>query len=228
MRECVFPAQRHGRRHSIGGSRREYMPSSHPHTDFWAVPSLTLSSGSPCAARGPPRRSSAGGSQQLMSDAIEQASHVGYASPPPTTRLSISSGANQQGNGTPPDGPHQGAQPVSSGLLADSVMRTVVSNGHDALNLLFEAANQEGQSDSQSPGSRYPHGAGRTPHSSTGNYSAAACASSPAGSVPLSMNVAASGATSDPKTDALEVWSAFRFVRMGWLSAQEAVTFVDL
>lgn len=163
-----------------------------------------------------------------MSDVIEPVSHVGYASPPPMTRLSISSGANQQGSGTPPDGSHPAAQPVSSGLLADSVMRTVVSNGHDALNLLFEAANQEGQSDSQSPGSRYPHGAGRTPHSSTGNYSAAACTSSPASSIPMSMNVAPSGVTSDPKTDALEVWSAFRFVRMGWLSAQEAVTFVDL
>lgn len=163
-----------------------------------------------------------------MSDAIGQASNGGYASPPPTTRLSISSVANQQANGTPPDGPHQGTQAASSGLLVDSVMRKVVSNGHDALNLLFEAANQEGQSDSQSPSSLYPHGAGRTPHSSTGNYSAAACTSSPAGSVPLNMNVAPSGVASDPKTDVLEVWSAFRFVRMGWLSAQEAVTFVDL
>lgn len=163
-----------------------------------------------------------------MSDAIERISHEGYASPPPTTRLSISSAPNQHGNGTPPDGPHQGIQPASSGLLADSMMRTVVSNGHDALNLLFEAANQEGHSDSQSPGSRYPHGAGCTPHSSTGHYSAAAGTSSPAGSVPLNMNVAPSGMTSNPKTDVLEVWSAFRFVRMGWLSAKEAVNFVDL
>lgn len=163
-----------------------------------------------------------------MSDAIEQASHGEYASPPPTTRLSISSVANHQGNGTPPDGPLQGAQAVSSGLFADSMMRKVVSNGHDALNLLFEAANHEGQSDSQSPGSLYPHGAGRTPHSSTGNYSAPPCTSSPAGSVPLTMKVAPSGMASDPKTDVLEVWSAFRFVRMGWMSAQEAVTFIDL
>lgn len=107
-------------------------------------------------------------------------------------------------------------------------MRTVVSNGHDALNLLFEAANQEGQSDSQSPSSRHPHGAGRTPLSSVGNLSAAACTSSPAVSVPMSMNVTSGGAASDPKTDVLEIWGAFRFVRMGWLSAQEAVTFVDL
>lgn len=165
-----------------------------------------------------------------MSDAIEQSSHGGYASPPPTTRLSISSAANQQGHGTPPDGPHQGGQPASSGLLADSVMRTVVSNGHDALNLLFEAANQEGQSDGQSPSSRHPHGAGCTPLSSVGNLSAAACTSSPAVSVPMSMNLTSGAAASDPNTasDVLEIWSAFRFVRMGWLSAQEAVTFVDL
>lgn len=107
-------------------------------------------------------------------------------------------------------------------------MRTVVSNGHDALNLLFEAANQEGQSDNQSPSSLYPHGAGRTPHSGIGNLSAAACTSSPAGSVPVSMNVTPGATASDHKTEVLEVWSAFRFVRMGWLSAQEAVTFVDL
>lgn len=228
MRECVFPAQRHGRRQSIGGSRREYTPSSCADADSRPGPSLTLSLGPSCTARGPPRRSSAGCSQQHMSDALEQASRGGYASPPPTTRLSISSAPNQHGNGTPPDGPYQGTQPAPSGLLADSVMRTVVSNGHDALNLLFEAANQEGHSDSQSPGSRYPHGAGRTPHSSTGHYSAAACTSSPAGSVPVSMNVAPSSMAPDPRTDVLEVWSAFRFVRMGWLSAQEAVNFVDL
>lgn len=107
-------------------------------------------------------------------------------------------------------------------------MRTVVSNGHDALNLLFEAANQEGQSDSQSPGSRHPHGAARTPLSSVGHLTAATCTSSPAGSVPMSVNAASGAAASDDNTDVFEVWSAFRFVRMGWLSAQEAVMFVDL
>lgn len=174
-------------------------------------------------ARGAPRRSSAGGSQQLASDAIEQNSFGGYASPPPTTRLSVSSVPNQHGHGTPPDGLHQGVQPSSDHMVADSVMRTVVSNGHDALNLLFQAANQEGQPDGQSP-----HGAGRTPQSSIGNLSGVACTSSPAISVPMSMNVAPGATPSDPNADVLEVWSAFRFVRMGWLSAQEAVTFVDL
>lgn len=136
---------------------------------------------------------------------------------------------NQHGHGTPSDGLNEGVQPSSDHMVADSVMRTVVSNGHDALNLLFRAANQEEQPDGQSPGSRHPHGAGRTPQSSIGNFSAAACTTnSPAVSVPMSMNAAPGSTPSDPNTDVLEVWSAFRFVRMGWLSAQEAVTFVDL
>lgn len=163
-----------------------------------------------------------------MSDATEQTSFRGYASPPSTTGLSVSSVPNPQGHGNRPDGLHRGVQPSSDLMVADSVMRTVVSNGHDALNLLFQAANQEGQSDSQSPGSRHPHGACRTPQSTIGNLSAAACTSSPAGAVPVSMNLASGATSSDHNTDVLEMWSAFRFVRMGWLSAQEAVTFVDL
>lgn len=113
-------------------------------------------------------------------------------------------------------------------MVADSVMRTVVSNGHDALNLLFQAANQEGQHDSQSPSSQYPHGAGRTPQSTVGNISGAASTSSPAVSVPMNANVTSGATPPDHNANVLEVWSAFRFVRMGWLSAQEAVTLVDL
>lgn len=162
-----------------------------------------------------------------MPDASEQVSREEYASPPATTRLSVSSAADQQGKGTPPDGAYRGLQPASSDLLvADSVMRTVVSNGHDALNLLFEAANQSSQHDIQSPSSRDLHG--HTPHSSTGNFSAAACTTSPASSIPVRTNLASGAIVSSNNTEVLEVWSAFRFVRMGWLSAQEALALVDL
>lgn len=114
-------------------------------------------------------------------------------------------------------------------MVADSVMRTVVSNGHDALNLLFQAANQEGHNDSQSPSSHHPHGTGRTPQSTAGDFSAATTStSSPAVSVPMNVNVTSGATPPDHNADVLEVWSAFRFVRMGWLSAQEAVTLVDL
>lgn len=33
---------------------------------------------------------------------------------------------------------------------------------------------------------------------------------------------------SQPEPDILRLWESFRFVRMGWLTAAEAVTYVDL
>lgn len=161
-----------------------------------------------------------------MSEAIEQASPGAYVSPPTTSRLSVSSGANQRGNGSP-DGPPHGLQPVPSGLLvADSMMRTVVSNGHDALKILFEAANQDVQPGSQNPSPQEPRGVSHATH--TRSLPVAPCTAGFAHSAPVVTNVASSAVEPDHNTDVSEVWNAFRFVRMGWLSAQEAVTLVDL
>ncbi|KAF7506937.1 hypothetical protein GJ744_011068 [Endocarpon pusillum] len=101
--------------------------------------------------------------------------------------------------------------------LAKSVMQTVVSNGNDALNILFEAAaHQELADHAQFPKSPPP---GPAPVYDTPR------------SV-LSLDTAASASRvvklSQPNHETLKLWSQTRFVMNGWLSAQEAVTFIDL
>lgn len=104
--------------------------------------------------------------------------------------------------------------------LAHSVMRTVVSSGSDALNLLFEAAHhrdameaQEQQSGSQSY---------ETPRSGPTGYENGMPAS------PFHTFRAQPVQMSTPSSETLKVWTACRFVQMGWFSAHEAVTYVDL
>ncbi|KAJ4985684.1 hypothetical protein SVAN01_08859 [Stagonosporopsis vannaccii] len=95
-------------------------------------------------------------------------------------------------------------RPVSADLN-DAVMTTVVSNGNDALNLLFEAAKREerGENGVRMPGTADP----RTSLSPT-NISTA--------SLPVLSR------------ELTETWNAYRFVRMGWLSAEEIVWFLEM
>lgn len=85
---------------------------------------------------------------------------------------------------------------------SDALMRTVVSSGNDALNLLFEAAH---------------HHSSKEPHDSPANGSALAASSiqTTRQSIP---NQRLQGAS-----NALRLWSACRFVKMGWLSAADAL-----
>ena len=83
--------------------------------------------------------------------------------------------------------------------LAQSVMNTVVSNGNDALNILFQAAGHEqnrlqveNATDKITPGT-------------TG-----------------------SAETAPPGSDIYKLWRSSRFVKMGWLSAEEVVAYLDL
>ena len=109
--------------------------------------------------------------------------------------------------------------------LASSVMRTVVSSGNDALNLLFEAAHHEDVIDSQEISRQAEGGATNaqtvadgklyeTPRSTIPNVT------SPFMAYPVRMSKASH--------DVLKVWNFCRFVQMGWFSAEEAVTYVDL
>lgn len=104
------------------------------------------------------------------------------------------------------------------------MMRTVVTSGNDALNILFEAATAQDQGDN-SNGSTPKRVAdpasakGVTPQNR--NYG------SPASFEPVpkvKRPVAISGASKET----LAVWQACRFVKMGWFTAKEAVTFIDL
>lgn len=109
--------------------------------------------------------------------------------------------------------------------LASSVMRTVVSSGKDALNLLFEAAHHRDVIDSQEIQRQAENGVNNaqtaadsslyeTPQSTMPNIA------SPFMAHPVRMSKAS--------RDVLKVWNSCRFVQMGWFSAEEAVTYVDL
>ncbi len=101
--------------------------------------------------------------------------------------------------------------------LSDSVIRNVVSSDNNALNILFEAAAHQ--------------------EDLAGN--ARISISPPTGPVPaydtpgsvLSLGTAAASRVvklSKPSHEVLKLWNHSRFVMTGWLSAEEAVTFVDL
>ncbi|KAJ5506496.1 Peptidase T2 asparaginase 2 [Penicillium expansum] len=110
----------------------------------------------------------------------------------------------------------------SNSTLASTMMRTVVSSGNDALNILFEAATaqEENSPDTSSeplagPPSAGPSTQDRTPGNYDSGFESVARVIRP---VKLS----------DASQDTLNVWEACRFVKMGWFTAREAVTFIDL
>lgn len=103
--------------------------------------------------------------------------------------------------------------PPDQNGLTDTVMRTIVSSENDALNLLFRAAEQR---DAESPQhqaapSLMSHADGNlsTPNTTFGMANE-----------PMQLSKASPAV--------LEVWAALRFTRMGWFTAEEAVTYVDL
>ncbi|RYP62434.1 hypothetical protein DL769_007306 [Monosporascus sp. CRB-8-3] len=119
------------------------------------------------------------------------------------------------------------ASQAVSGGLADSMMRTVVSNGNDALNLLFDAAHHVA-SETDTPCSRRSENDGASHASLLGDTRHSTVDTAPAShsstlfQQPNDFVVAA-----NPTPEVREVWSAYRFVKMGWISADEAVTFID-
>lgn len=100
---------------------------------------------------------------------------------------------------------HNDSQGPVSADLNDTVMTTVVSNGNDALNLLFEAAQRE---------ERVVNGV-RVSASVNSHIE------------PPSTNIS-SGSLPELSFELTETWNAYRFVRMGWLSAEEIVWFLEM
>jgi hypothetical protein len=96
--------------------------------------------------------------------------------------------------------------------ITDTMVTTVVSNGNDALNLLFEAAQREERDVNSVRGS------------------ASIDQASPL--LTLSPTSPSMGARAnllpDLSPEQLEVWNAYRFVRMGWLSAEEVVWLLNM
>ena len=94
------------------------------------------------------------------------------------------------------------------------MVQTVVSSSKDALGLLFKAAEQqETDSDEQAD-----------------NPPAARAYDSPASALTSNVNVSMipPSTLSRPSKAVVELWNQHRFVRQGWFSAVEAVTYVDL
>ncbi|KAH8705052.1 putative C6 transcription factor [Talaromyces proteolyticus] len=107
--------------------------------------------------------------------------------------------------------------------LTSSLMRNVVSSGNDALNLLFEAAAHTNSKNSDldpdrrsSLQSNYVSPEGQY----QANPEATAIGTNPAAPSPVEI--------SHNDSNSLAVWELCRFVKMGWFTAKEAVTFVDL
>lgn len=132
---------------------------------------------------------------------------------PKTHNQALSSPANQTSRQTEPEG------------LADSIMRTVVASEADALNILFEAARDE-TAPPNDPGSvgRDSQASFLSDHQYPGTAETAVASAQAPNQSPQPNELVA---LSSPTLEVLRVWSAYRFVVMGWFSAEEAVTLVD-
>lgn len=122
-----------------------------------------------------------------------------------------------------------------------------VYSGHDALNLLFEAAGRNGDIDHHRTGSsgsvpRPIMGTGNTPGSQNSFPSPQAnsirgmdgrnqirSAQEPAVDPEITRSyMNGEGATDEASfAEAVKAWSRFRFVRAGWLTAKEAIAYID-
>lgn len=146
------------------------------------------------------------------------------------SQVEHSPGGIAESNMHPDNSPSQAYQDSrhrSNSTLANSMMRTVVASGNDALNILFEAATahqDENPIDQPSPAMGAPsrNGASNSKEQSTPrNFE------SPATFEPVPRSICPVN-ISEVTQDVLQVWEACRFVRMGWFTAREAVTFIDL
>lgn len=103
------------------------------------------------------------------------------------------------------------------------MMRTVVASGNDALNILFEAAtaqSQEHEASQKSP-LKGDFSSNQAQSQSSIEYEASMIREPVIRSVaPISLVKATQ--------ETLKIWARCRFVKMGWFTAREAVTFVDL
>ena len=134
------------------------------------------------------------------------------------TQSRNSSHAEEQDSYVTPDTNTPGSAPSGSELrdlrpkeYDDGVVQTVVSSSKDALGLLFQAAEEEDTDDSEDP---------------------IVTSGAPDHTSPTSTMAHHPGITpsrlSRPSREVVDLWEEFSFVRQGWFSATEAVTYIDL
>ncbi|KAF5539403.1 ARO80-positive transcription regulator of ARO9 ARO10 [Fusarium mexicanum] len=107
---------------------------------------------------------------------------------------------------------------ISSTGPAGEITTTLVSNGNDALRLLYQPAIKQANKEGTSPSNQGPttrHTLHRGAETSSPGTTASVMTSRPNHIFPVSLSP-------------LTVWRAFRFVRMGWFTAEEAVNYIDL
>jgi hypothetical protein len=112
-----------------------------------------------------------------------------------------------------------------------------VYSGHDALNLLFEAAGMNAHHRTGSNSSHQRPTIGGTPGSQTNFASPQANVSHVRGNSRGNVEPSVDPAIQQPMipdppneaafADAVRAWSKFRFVRAGWLTAKEAIAYID-
>ncbi|KAF9888678.1 hypothetical protein FE257_008436 [Aspergillus nanangensis] len=115
----------------------------------------------------------------------------------------------------------------STSTLANSMMRTVVSSGNDALNILFEAAAAHSQENGLAEGGPQSRNAPSSTGRSGGRENSINRIHSTIPPEVLAKATQPVELTSASK-EVLSVWETCRFVRMGWFTSREAVTFIDL
>lgn len=181
------------------------------------------SGGSGCAREGEGEDEDGGGEDE--GDVVVP--RRGRRSPPPPPRL-VQQRQQQQVDGSSASAA-VAAQQGDDGL-ADSMMRTVVASGNDALNLLFEAATREDAvAASSAREGGYALDAGVPPGPVVGEGEPAMYAT-PGSNMSVSSGLLAPNSVqlSAASEEVLDLWKNCRFVRMGWFTAREAVTYVDL
>ncbi|KAL1648719.1 hypothetical protein SLS58_001895 [Diplodia intermedia] len=157
-------------------------------------------------------------------DEVEEGRGIGSPPPPPPPRLVRRQQQQQQQQSGAVQQQQQQQQQGDEGL-ADSMIRTVVASGNDALNLLFEAATREGAVASSGREGGYS-----LDGAAVGDGGEPVTYATPGSSMSISSGLLVPNAVqlSAASEDVLDLWKCCRFVRMGWFTAREAVTYVDL
>ncbi|KAL4739441.1 hypothetical protein BDV11DRAFT_205163 [Aspergillus similis] len=119
--------------------------------------------------------------------------------------------------------PHTRQQSAST--LENSMMRTVVSSGNDALNILFEAAAHSQEADL----AEVRMGSRDTSRAVNGmSHESAFSQMHSAVSTGIFSRAIRPVKISNASKEVLGIWEACRFVMMGWFTSREAVTLIDL
>jgi len=99
--------------------------------------------------------------------------------------------------------------------MSDSVMRTVISSGQDALDVLITAIEQDQTPRGVPQMQHTPPSTTYTPGPNASHANSPVVTLFPSNPTTVSENM-------------FRTWSNVRFIRMGWMTALEAITYVDL